>query len=73
MGLFLEILISIVITILSLLFLSGFFEGGGGTAIRGTKKYKQYQKEAEKNTKEILKNNTQSSKEELQYWWDQYN
>lgn len=70
MGLFLEILISIVIIVPSLLFLSGFLEGGGGTAIRGTKKYKQYQKEADKNTKEILKN---SSKAEIQYWWDKYN
>ena len=46
--------------------------GGGGVAFRGTKKFDKYSKDADAKVKEILKNGTGSTKEELQDWWDTY-
>ena len=47
-------------------------EGGGGLAIKGTKKYNKYKKESDIKVKTILKNGSGSSKQELQNWWDTY-
>jgi hypothetical protein len=46
--------------------------GRGGLAIRGTKKYDRYHRQAEASVKEILKNGSGSSKAELQEWWNTY-
>ncbi|HQF37144.1 MAG TPA: hypothetical protein PLL26_05920 [Candidatus Dojkabacteria bacterium] len=72
MGLIGEILISVIISVPILLFLTGFLEGSGGVVIKGTKKYDKYHRDAEDHVKYILRNGSGSSKEELQEWWDTY-
>ncbi|MBP7509827.1 MAG: hypothetical protein KA807_18585 [Prolixibacteraceae bacterium] len=48
------------------------FVGGGSIAFRGTEKYRQYERDADANVRERLKNGSGSTKEELQEWWDTY-
>jgi hypothetical protein len=45
-------------------------KGGGGFAIKGTKKYDKYNRDADRKVKNILKNGTGSSKADLQKWWN---
>ena len=45
---------------------------GGGVLIKGTKKYDKHNRDSDAKVKEILKNGSGSSKEELQEWWDTY-
>jgi hypothetical protein len=44
----------------------------GGIAFRGTRKYDQYQRDADASARESLKNGSGSTREELQQWWDTY-
>lgn len=63
-------ILAIVAGVLIRCVIEGFLEGG--FAISGSKKYKTYSKDADAKVKEILKNGTGSTKEELQEWWDTY-
>jgi hypothetical protein len=53
-------------------FLLLFGGGSGGIVIKGTKKYNKCNRDTDAKVKDILKNGTGSSKEELQQWWDKY-
>jgi len=45
---------------------------GGGIIIRGTKKYNKFQRDSDRRIRNILKNGSGSSRQELQEWWDKY-
>ena len=44
----------------------------GGIAFGDTPTHRAYKNEAEEKARELFKNGTGSSKEELQEWWDTY-
>ncbi len=45
---------------------------GGGIAFGDTPTHRSYKNEAEAKARDMFKNGTGSSKEELQEWWDTY-
>jgi hypothetical protein len=70
-----ELLLGCIIGFIITLAIRGFLEsflGGGKIIIRGTDKYKKFQQESDERIRELLKNGSGSSKEELMEWWDKH-
>jgi hypothetical protein len=45
---------------------------GGDILIKGTKKHDKFNRNTDDKIKNLFKNGTNSSKDELQTWWDTY-
>jgi hypothetical protein len=63
-----KILIGVVLGVIGgIVILEGGF---GNISIKGSKKYEEYNKNADTKIKDMFKNGTGSSREDLQKWWE---